>query len=346
MFKILRTLFTVFLASTTLIGGTFSISSAAMDYQGKTIKIVIPYGPGGTYDKYGATFSHHLGKHIPGNPNIILQHMPGAGGAKAMNWLYKVAPRNGLVMIVPLDNTVLNKLMRPKKMRYESAKFIWVGSSNQTNVVMVVRSDTGVKKLEDLKTIKIIGSTSGKNSSGYLTPMFIRGVLGYKIKMITGYKGSSKSIFAMEQGESQMAAFNWLAWASKVPQWFTGSNPFARPIAQIGFFRDPDLPKSVPLVNELLTNNMDKKAASMLAVAGLLGRGLALPPNVDKGTVSILRKAYDKMNADPAFAAELRKRKLRLMPTSGAKIQQIVNDAVKNADKAVVAHARKIIFGK
>ncbi|CAN0160523.1 unnamed protein product, partial [Discosporangium mesarthrocarpum] len=188
-------------------------SAEMKDYTGKTLKIVIPYGPGGTYDKYGVAFSNHLGKHLKGNPNIILQHMPGAGGAKAMNWFYNVAPKDGMTMIVPLDNSVTNQLMRPEKMRYDARNFSWIGSSNQTNVVMVVRTDSGITKLSDMKSKQIIGSTSGKNSSGYINPMLIRGLFGYKIKMVTGYKGSSKSIFAMEQGESQMAAFNWLAWA-------------------------------------------------------------------------------------------------------------------------------------
>ena len=94
--------------------------------------------------------------------------------------------------------------------------------------------------------------------------MLIQGLFDYKIKMVTGYKGSSKSIFAMEQGESQMAAFNWLAWASKVPHWFTGDKPFARAIAQVGIFRDPDLPKSVPMINELVTDEMDKKVVGFL----------------------------------------------------------------------------------
>jgi len=320
-------------------------SAAPMNFEGKTIKIVIPYGPGGTYDKYGVSFSDNLGKHIPGNPNIILQHMPGAGGAKAMNWAYNVAPKDGLTMIVPLDNGVMNQLMRPEKMRYDSTKFSYVGSSNQTNVVMVVRTSTGVTKLDDLKTKQIIGSTSGKSSSGYIIPSLIKGLFGLKIKMVTGYKGSSKSIFAMEQGESQMAAFNWLAWASKVPHWFEGDKPYARPIAQIGVFRDPALPKSVPMVNELVTDPMDKKAVEFISVMGLLGRGLALPPGVDKDTVKILRTAYDKMNADPAFAADLKKRKLRLIPSSGEKIQKIVNQAVENASPEVVKHARKLIFG-
>ena len=324
---------------------TTTASAKMKDYSGKTLKIVIPYGPGGTYDKYGVAFSNHLGKHLKGNPNIILQHMPGAGGAKAMNWFYNVAPKDGMTMIVPLDNTVTNQLMRPEKMRYSAQNFTWLGSSNQTNVVMVVRSDAGITKLSDMKDKQIIGSTSGKNSTGYVNPMLIRGLFGYKIKMVTGYKGSSKSIFAMEQVESQMAAFNWLAWASKVPHWFEGDKPFARPVAQIGIFRDPDLPKSVPMISDLVSDDLDKKAVAFMSVSGLLGRGLALPPGVDQSVVAELRAAYDKMNADPAFAEDLKKRKLRLISSSGAKIQAVVKSAVEDASPEVVKHARKLIFG-
>lgn len=318
---------------------------AATNFEGKTIKIVIPYGPGGTYDKYGVTFSNYLGKHIPGNPNIILQHMPGAGGVKAMNWAYNVMPKDGLSMIVPLDNAVINQLMRPEKMRFDARRFIWLGSSNQTNIVMVVRTDTGIAKLDDMKTKNVIGSTSGKSSTGYIFPQLLKGLFGYKVKMVTGYKGSSKSILAVERGETQMAAFNWLAWASKVPHWFEGDKPFARPIVQIGVFRDPDLPKSVPMISDLVTDDMDRKAVDFIKVLGLLGRGLALPPGVDPETVTVLRAAFDKMNADPEFAAELKKRRLRLIPSSGAKIQEIVKKAIDNASPQVVQHARKLIYG-
>ena len=99
------------------------------------------------------------------------------------------------------------------------------------------------------------------------------------------------------------------------------------------------------MMNELVTDEMDKKAVGFLSVAGLLGRGLALPPGVDKDVVATLRAAYDKMNADPAFAAELKKRKLRLIPSTGAQIQKVVNDSVDNASPEVVKHARKLIFG-
>jgi tripartite-type tricarboxylate transporter receptor subunit TctC len=318
----------------------------AQDYSGRTLKIVIPYGPGGTYDKYGATFADHLGKFIPGQPNIILQHMPGAGGAKAMNWAYNAMPKDGFNMIVPLDNSVVNQLMRPKKMRYDARNYTWIGSSNQTNIVMVVRTDTGVKSWKDMQTIPIIASTSGKNSIGYIIPKLAAELLGLKIKIVTGYKGSSRSILAMEQGESSSASFNWLAWSSKVPQWFTGDKPFAKPVLQVGIFRDPDLPADVPMLGDLVSDPMDKAVVRFIAVAGLLGRGLALPPGVPKSAVATLRAAYDKMNADSAFATTLEKRRLRLMASSGARIQDVVNQALAEASPAVVARASKLVFGR
>jgi tripartite-type tricarboxylate transporter receptor subunit TctC len=262
-----------------------------------------------------------------------------------MNWAYTVMPKDGLNLIVPLDNGVVNQLMRPEKMRFDMRNFIWLGSSNQTNVVFVVRSDSGIRSVEDMKTTRIIGSATGKGATGYIMPNLMRGLFGLKIKVVTGYKGSSKLIFAVERGESQSAAFNWLAWSSKVPQWFKGEKPFARAIVQMGVFRDPDLPKSVPMISELVTDPKDQKAVDFIKVLGLLGRGLALPPGVPDDTVKVLRVAYDKMNADPAFAVELKKRKLRLMPSTGEQIQKIVKSAIDNASPQVVKHARQLIYG-
>ena len=320
-----------------------AVAADASYFKGKTLKIVIPYGPGGTYDKYGSTFSKHLRNHIPGNPNIILQHMPGAGGAKAMMFTYNIMAKNGLNMVVPLDNSVANQLIRPKKMKYQTQKFNWLGSSNQTNVVMVVRSDTGIRSVMDMKKIEIIGATSGKSSSGYINPKLVWGLLGFKGRMVTGYKGSSRSILAVEQGEAQMAAFNWLAWASKVPHWFKGDKPFARAIVQVGVFKDPDLP-DVPMLTDLIKPE-DRAVVNFIASAGPLGRGLTMPPGVRKDIITTMRKAYDGMNADKTFAAELKKKKLRLIASRGVVIQKIVKDAIKSATPDVIKRARKIIFG-
>tara|TARA_Y100001936_G_scaffold242610_1_gene280143 strand:+ start:10459 stop:11541 length:1083 start_codon:yes stop_codon:yes gene_type:complete len=312
-------------------------------YSGKTVTITIPYGPGGTYDKYGSSFSNHLGRHLPGKPNLIMQYMPGAGGAKAMNWFANVAPKQGRNLMVPLDNTVINQVLRPKKMRYNANDFFWLGSSNQTNSVIVIRADKGIKHILDMRKIPAIGSTSGKNSSTYIFSVLAGKLLGLKLKMVTGYKGSSRSIFAIEQGEVDFTAPNWLAWSSKVPHWFKGKKPFALPILQNGFFKDPNIP-DVPMFTELVKPE-DKPLASFLASAGPLGRGLILPPKAANYLKKPLRAAYDSMNADPKFAAELKKRKLRLIASKGETIQKIVAQALKDTSPEVVARVRSLVFG-
>ena len=143
-----------------------------------------------------------------------------------------------------------------------------------------------------------------------------------------------------------MANYNWLAWGSKVPHWFTGDKPFARTVMQIGFWRDPDVSKDVPMLSDLVTSKEDKAVVAFIASLGALGRGLALPPGASPEIVTTLRAAYDAMNADPVFAADLKKRRLRLIPSKGADIQKVVEDAVNNATPAVVARASKMVYGK
>ena len=317
-------------------------------YKNKRITIVIPYGPGGTYDKYGQTFSRHLGRFIPGEPTVIVQHMPGAGGAKAMNYTYNVMQKRGYNMVVPLDNVVINQLLRPEKMRYQSDKFTWIGSSNQTNNVMVVRTDSGVTDIKSWKGKKLIGATSGKGSTGYIVPRLVMVTLGLEGKMVTGYKGSSRSIMAIEQGEAQMASFNWLAWSSKVPHWFEvdwskGAEPFARAILQVGHFRDPALP-GVPMLSDLVDDKYQDVVA-FLGGLGVLGRGLALPPGVPRALVPGLRASYKTMNGDAKFAAELKKRRLRLMFTDGATLQKTVVRSMRATTPAVIKQLRTLIFG-
>ena len=319
---------------------------SAQDWGGKTLKIIVPYGPGGTYDKYSHSFSRHLGKHIAGNPNIILQHMPGAGGTKAMNWHYNVAPNNGETMLMPLDNSVVNQLLRPKRVKYDARNFTWLGSSNQTNQVMIIRSDTGVKSWKDLRGRNTIAAAAGTAGFDFVAMNLYRSLLKFNLKIVTGYKGSTATTFAVEQGEAEANCNNWLAYSSKVPQWFKGDKPFARAVVQLGVFRDPDLPESVPLLSDLVSNPKDKAAVDFASVAGLLGRGLVVPPKTSKTTISMLRAAYDKMNVDGDFRAELKKKRLRLIAANGAEIQKIVNKAINEASPEVVAHARTLILRK
>lgn len=130
-------------------------------YSGKTITIYIGYGFGGTYGKYSRTMAKHLTKHIPGHPKLIVKSMPGAGGIKMTNFAYNAMPKNGYHFLVPPDASVVSQLLRPKKVRYKAQDFTWIGATNQTNTIFVLRKDTGVKKWQDLRTIPVISGNTG-----------------------------------------------------------------------------------------------------------------------------------------------------------------------------------------
>ncbi len=317
----------------------------AEHYAKKTVSILIPYGPGGVYDKYGQLFARHMEKFIPGKPTMIVQHMPGAGGAKAMNYAYNVMQKQGYNLITPLDNTVVNQLLRPEKMRYDARHFTWVGSSAQTNIILVVSTTKGIKSVEDwVKSGKeLIGSSSGMASTSTLMPLYMVAALNVKGRVVAGYKGSRRAIMAIEQGEADMSGFNWMAWSSMVPHWFKGEKPFALPIAQVGVVKDPELP-DVPMLEELVPEKY-KAGARFLGTLGPIGRGIALPPGVPKMVIEPLRAAFDAMNADAAFAEDVKKRGLRLQPTKGAEVQKIINEALDNASPEVVALVRNAVFG-
>lgn len=321
-----------------------AVAADAGYFEGRTINITIGYGFGGSYGMYSRTFADNLGRHIPGHPNVVVKSMSGAGGMKMMNYAYTVMPQNGHDLLVPPDTTVINQLMRPKKMRFDAREFTWLGTSNQTNSIMVVRTDTGVHSVADMRRIRILGGTSGKASNGYLSPKLAMALLGLKGDVVTGYKGSAKSILAIEQNEVQMASFNWQTWRSKVPHWFRGAKPFAKPILQVGSEKDPDLP-NVPMLSDMISDPRDRAVVAFIATSGALGRGLAVPPHVPKHVVATLRQAFDAMNADPAFKADLDKRKLRLIPTKGAAIQKLVNKAINDAKPEIINRASALIFG-
>ncbi len=321
----------------------WTTAKAGEVYAGKTINLIIGYGFGGTYGSYARLFADHIKRHIPGNPNVIVISKPGAGGLLAVNYAYNVMPADGFNIFMPTDSLVVAQLLRPKKIKYDARKFAYLGATNQTNTIMVVRTDSGISSIEDLKNKPLVIGGTGPGSTSTMLPNALKNMLGLaKMKIITGYKGSSKTILAVEQGEIQAASFNWLAWSSKVPQWF--KNGFARPILQLGVWKDPDLP-NVPMLSDLVSAK-HKPIIAFMATHGIIGRGLATPPGVSGDKIAILKAAFAKMVADPVYIAMAKKRRLRVIPSTGEQIQKVVNDAFANADKDVIALARKLILGK
>jgi tripartite-type tricarboxylate transporter receptor subunit TctC len=162
--------------------------AAGPDFSGKTMKIVIPFGFGGTYGKYARVFADHLPNHLPGKPNIIVQSMPGAGGVKAMNFAYNVMPKDGFSLLEPIDTCVIVQLMQADKVKYDVRKFTWLGSSNQTNNVMVIRTDAPATTVEEMmKGGKVLMGSTGPGSDGTIFPKLAAGLLGFPgLKVING----------------------------------------------------------------------------------------------------------------------------------------------------------------
>ena len=322
-------------------------SAAAMDieekYKGRTITIVVGYGAGGTYGKTSLLLSRHLGKFIPGNPTLVVQHMPGAGGLKAANYAYNAMPKEGFHFLMPPDMSIVSQVLRPTKVKYDARNFAFLGRVFGSNNLVAVRRDSGVTGLDGARMKQVIMGSTGKGSPTFIVTSLVNGLLGAKFKIVSGYKGSARTRQAMEQGEVQGVSLAWAAWKNAHLHWFQGADSFAVGIVQSGFRRDPDL-ADIPLISELVEGDDAKAAAELIATSSLIGRSLALPPGVPKELVEPLRQAFWKTVNDPEFMADAKKTKLPLSQLKGGDIQ-ITADRVLGMSPDTAAKARKAIFG-
>jgi tripartite-type tricarboxylate transporter receptor subunit TctC len=330
------------LAAALVLGGTSAATAetAAEFYKDKTVSIVFGFGVGGTYGKYSQILAEYLAPYL-GAQKIITQSMPGAGGLKATNYAYNVASKDGLTLFMPPDTIVISELLRPDTVKYKSTNFTWLGTAVQSNSVIGIRSDAGITKVSDLKNKQVIMGSTGQGSQTFLMPMLVNGVYGSQFKIVSGYQGSQKVQLAIEQGEVQGLSVTWLSWKSSHEDWFRDG--FAKALIQIGVEKEEDLP-DVPMLSELVTGD-DRKIVNFMATMGPIGRGLAVPPGVPQDRIDFLRAAFAKAVADPNFAVNAEKRKLRVKAASGQALQKIVNDSF-DVDEKTLQRARTIIFGK
>lgn len=314
-------------------------------YKDRTVTILVGYGAGGTYGRTSLLLGKHFGKTIPGQPTIVVQHMPGAGGLKATNYFYNVAPKQGLNLLMPPEMTVVSALLRPSKVKFKVKEFTWLGRVFGQNTTLVLRRDAGIKTIKDLLKKEINVASSGKGSPTFLIPTLLNGLLGTKLKPVIGYRGSQKMQFAMEQGEVSGVALGWTAWISGRPQFFEGGDKsFALPLVQSGYTRQKGI-EHIPLIRDLLTDQTDKDVARMLGSAGVLGRGLVLPPGVPQRLVKPLRAAFAKVTKQKAFIKDALSRGLMVDPISGADIQKVINELM-SMPASTVKRARDLIFPK
>ncbi len=311
-------------------------------FKGKQVTIVIGFGMGGTYGLYAQLLARHMASHIPGKPTIIVQSMPGAGGIKASNYAYNVMQKDGLNWLMPPDSIVISNLLEKAKVKYQSDRFLYLGGAAQSNAVIAIRADKGVKTIDAAKNTEVIIGSTGTGSQTFLIPSMANAIFGTRFKIVMGYKASQDVYQAMERKEVDGTSLTWNGWLSSKRPWVESG--YVVPLLQVGLDKDPDLP-NVPMAVEMATSPEDRQIATFMSSLGPIGRSLILPPGVATDRVSGLRDAFDRTMADPAFVGEAKQRRLDLNPIKGLELQSIVSKMMKTPD-AVVERAKSRIMAK
>ena len=307
-------------------------------YKGKTVTLVVAFGAGGMYGLNGRIMSRHIGKHIPGNPNIIVQHKSGAGGSKAANYMYSAAPKDGSYMAELSKDTAVAQVLRPKKLKYNAAKFQYLGRMMPYSAVFMVWHKAGIKSMLHATKKTVIIANSGVSSHSYLEGAALREWAGIKVKLVKGYRGAANMYKAMESGEVHARIGAWFSLKAKKPGWLRDGKVDI--ILQTGLTKAPDLPYTPQLI-DFARNEEERKMATLLELGSPVGWGLSVPPGVSKAKVAALRGAFNKMLVDKAFIKDAYAKHSMVDGASGQFVQNAVNRAL-SADPKLVKKLRSL----
>ncbi len=344
--KSLRSL--MILASSAVIAGAIGASSASAEsvaefYKGKSIDLLIGFGPGGGYDTYSRLLARHYSRHIPGNPRVIPQNMPGGGGGlRVANTLYNVSARDGTKIGVFAASTTFEPLFGGKSTKFEATKFTWIGNMNQDTASCGVWKTSGVKTWKDMKKKQIIFGSTGPQAITSQHALVMRNLLGAKVKVIMGYKGTKGVNLAMRRGE--VSGSCGLFESSVKSRWIRDiQSGDLRIIVQFGKTR-----KKVPIfgdavnIYDLIKDPLDIKVAEVIFEQSKFGRPVAGPPNIPKDRTAALRKGFMDTMKDPKFLADAKRIRLAINP-QGAKDIHAFIDKYYAYPKDIVDRAKKMM---
>ena len=310
-------------------------------YRGRNVTLLIGSSPGGGYDLYGRLIARFIGRHIPGNPQVIVQNMPGAASNVAAAYVYNVAPKDGTVMGAIFMGAVVDPLFgEAKRSTHDTAKFNYIGNANSDAYVCLVRTDAGVNSLSDVFDKEIVMGASAEGASTRDFPSLLKNLLGVKFKIVAGYPGTREINLAIEKGEVQGGCGEtWSSVAATYPAWFRDKK--LKALVVDGLTRDPLLPE-VPTLLELARTDEQKAALLMICGSSEFARSVFLPPGVPQERVDALRRAFDATMKDPEFLAEAEKLQIPIEPNGGEALDKIAKQIVATPAGAITL-ARKLL---
>jgi tripartite-type tricarboxylate transporter receptor subunit TctC len=315
--------------------------SPADFYKGKTVDLHIGYSAGGAYDLYARMIARHLGKHIPGNPQVVPKNMEGAGSLRLANYLYSVAPKDGTALGATSRGMAFDPLLGNKTTQYEAPKFTWVGSANDEVSVCVAWHTSGVTSWDDVMTKELAIGSTGVGDDTYQFPKFANNTLGSKFKIITGYPGGNDVSIAMERGEvGGRCGWSWSSIKATRMSWY--QQKIIHVLMQFSLAKHADLPQ-VPLITDLAKTPEQQRIFKLIFARQVMGRPYMAPPGVPADRTAALRKAFMDTMADKEFLAEAEKAKFEITPVSGEKVAALVEEIYRSTSAADAEKAAAMV---
>ena len=338
-----KALFTLFF----VVLGIAQTYAQAPYFQGKTITLIVGYQAGDGYDMWARLLAAHMPKHIPGNPNMIVQNMPGAGSMIAANYIYGVAKPDGLTLGAVGPSLYLDQLIGKKEVNFDWAKFGWVGSTENTPWLFYIKTDTPYKTLDDVRKASQAPkcSATSTGTSGHFIPKLLDEAFGAKFTIVMGYRGGAEQDLAFERGEVVCRALSIPTFFAREPFTTWRKKNLIRILLQTGRKRDPRAPE-VPTIHELMNEYKTPAATRALITAvlasGDLGRPIIAPPGMPADRLKIFREAFQKTMSDQTFLADVKTRKLEADPDFGEQLEIIAKEAVAQP-REVIERMKKLL---
>lgn len=303
--------------------GAATAQSPEETWEGETLTILLGHPPGGSYDLYAQLAAEHMGQYIPGQPEIIVQHMPGGGGRKGAAHFINNTEPDGLTVAILPDSLGHIEFLRPDAARWDASKFRYVGRFAPANAAFAVRADKA-QTVDDMRENEIIVACTGKNARSAQQAAALKSQAGLNLRLICGYKGSQATVLAALRGEADMLSQNWASFKNEPADLGDGTLQI---LVQTGLERDPDL-ADVPLMQELTEDPEGQAILRFMGASAPIGRSMMVHPDTPEPLVQALREAFQKMIEDEDFLAAAEKRKAIINPASGEEMEAVMAEVM------------------
>jgi tripartite-type tricarboxylate transporter receptor subunit TctC len=309
-------------------------------YHGRTVTLFVGYSVGGGYDNYARVLARHLGYHIPGNPSVLPQNMPGAGSLRALNYLYNAAPKDGSAIGTFGRGLAMEPLIGSSPTQFDARKLLWLGSGSDEISLCGTWHASRIKSWNDMQTVPFTVGGEGSGSDPDIFAAMMKNVFGVKLRIVSGYPGSAEVALAVERGEVDgRCGWSLSSLRQMRPDWLP-TRQF-KPIVQLNLTKSPELP-DVPAITAFATSETQRQILKLVLSRQSMARPFAAPPGLPADRAAALRQAFDRTMADQEFIAEARAAGLEVNPVSGVEIERLVGELYQTPPD-VVAQAKAAV---